>query len=303
MITMGVNRVDLSTGEILIDLTGDTVTPETMIKGATAHNSAGEPIEGEFDPDIYQTKEDGNLKTPESTIVDAINGLNNDRDILMAWYNKENYVEMVASISPSNSTYELGLTKNITFTWSFKIGKEANAPNAQLSSLKFRGNTITNLNETSRRIDNISSTSSYYVEGTRADGNKETKGATASVYFYNRYYFGCAPDPQISSTSSTKDVEYSNFIKGVGDYAGLKEDWGYISQHKSFTKTPNCPDGSYIWYAYPTRYGTSTFKMNGLPANFKLLVIEFTNSSGYKEDYYLYRSIEPSLGSIEVQIL
>ena len=43
---MHVNRVDLSTGETLINLTGDTVTPETMIKGSTAHNSTGEPIEG-----------------------------------------------------------------------------------------------------------------------------------------------------------------------------------------------------------------------------------------------------------------
>ena len=130
----------------------------------------------------------------------------------------------------------------------------------------------------------------------------KTKGATASVYFYNRYFFGCAPDPQISATSSTKDTEYSNFIKGTNGYSGLKEDWGYISSHKAFTKTPNCPDGSYIWYAYPTRYGTSTFEMNGLPADFNVQVIEFTNSSGYKENYYLYSSIEPSLGSIKVQI-
>lgn len=50
MITMGVNRVDLSTGETLIDLTGDTVTPETLAEGATAHNSAGEEITGTMKP-------------------------------------------------------------------------------------------------------------------------------------------------------------------------------------------------------------------------------------------------------------
>lgn len=299
-----VNRVEAN-GEVFIDLTGDSVTPQTMLMGATAHNSEGKPIEGEFDPSIFQTKEDGSLKTPENTIVDAINGLNDDRDILMAWYNRENYVEMVASISPSNSTYELGMTKDITFNWSFKIGKGTDAPNAQLSSLKFRGGTR-NVSLTSEKVIGITSTSSYYVEGTRADGNKETKGATASVYFYNRYYFGCAPKPQIPAnlTAEERNAIYSDFIKGDADkgYAGLKEDWGYISEHKSFTKTPNCPVGEFIWYAYPRRYGQSTFKMNGLPANFRLLVIEFTNSSGYKEEYYLYSSIEPSLGSIEVQI-
>ena len=45
---MGVNKVDLATGETLIDLTGDTVTPETLAEGVTAHNSAGEEITGKM---------------------------------------------------------------------------------------------------------------------------------------------------------------------------------------------------------------------------------------------------------------
>jgi hypothetical protein len=301
---MAVSRVDYG-GETLIDISGDTVAPETLLKGITATNSAGEKIEGEFDADIFQTKEDETLATEDKTVVGAINGINTNVAKLLEWYNKENYVEMVASIKPKSSTYELGMTKDITFTWSFKLGTGTDAPKATLSSLKFRGNTITDLSKTSETVTGITSTSSYYIEGTRADGNKETVGDTASVYFYNRYYFGCAPKPEIpeNSTEEERNVIYSNFIKGVGDYAGLKEDWGYISQHKSFTKTPNCPDDSYIWYAYPTRYGLSTFKMNGLPADFNVQTIYFTNSSGYKENYYLYQSIEPSLGSIEVQIL
>ena len=40
-------------GETLIDLTGDTVTKEKMLKGITAHDKAGDPITGtcEFDSD------------------------------------------------------------------------------------------------------------------------------------------------------------------------------------------------------------------------------------------------------------
>lgn len=33
-------------GETLIDISGDSVTPETLLEGATAHNSNGEPITG-----------------------------------------------------------------------------------------------------------------------------------------------------------------------------------------------------------------------------------------------------------------
>lgn len=42
---MGVSRVDFD-GETLIDLTGDTVTPQSLLSGYSAHNKAGELIEG-----------------------------------------------------------------------------------------------------------------------------------------------------------------------------------------------------------------------------------------------------------------
>lgn len=43
---MSVNKVKLSTGETLIDLTGDSVAPETLAKGETAHDASGKPIVG-----------------------------------------------------------------------------------------------------------------------------------------------------------------------------------------------------------------------------------------------------------------
>lgn len=51
-------------GEVLMDLTGDSVTPETLLVGATAHNMAGDAIEGActFDADTS----DGTLKAAEA---------------------------------------------------------------------------------------------------------------------------------------------------------------------------------------------------------------------------------------------
>ena len=43
---MANNKVQLSDGTVLLDLTGDTVTPENLLSGATAHNAAGERITG-----------------------------------------------------------------------------------------------------------------------------------------------------------------------------------------------------------------------------------------------------------------
>lgn len=42
---MAVNKVEVN-GETKLDLTQDTVTPENLLSGATAHNAAGEPISG-----------------------------------------------------------------------------------------------------------------------------------------------------------------------------------------------------------------------------------------------------------------
>lgn len=42
---MAVNKVEIN-GETKLDLTQDTVTPENLLSGATAHNAAGEQISG-----------------------------------------------------------------------------------------------------------------------------------------------------------------------------------------------------------------------------------------------------------------
>ena len=63
-------------GRTLIDLTEDTVTPETLIKGTTAHNAAGEKITGTLDPG----------GTPSEPPAEAdINFYDYDGTLLYAW--------------------------------------------------------------------------------------------------------------------------------------------------------------------------------------------------------------------------
>lgn len=45
---MEVNKVQLANGEVLIDLTSDSVTEETLAEGATAHDASGNPIIGKM---------------------------------------------------------------------------------------------------------------------------------------------------------------------------------------------------------------------------------------------------------------
>lgn len=63
---MAINKVEYGQ-KTLIDLTSDTVTKETLIKGETAHTASGEKIYGEFDPDVYLKKSGGDAKDVVST--------------------------------------------------------------------------------------------------------------------------------------------------------------------------------------------------------------------------------------------
>lgn len=49
---MAANKIVLATGEVPIDLTSDTVTPEKLAKGATAHDKSGEIITGTNTNDV-----------------------------------------------------------------------------------------------------------------------------------------------------------------------------------------------------------------------------------------------------------
>lgn len=56
---MAVNRVVYGS-QTLIDLTGNTVTPETLLAGTRAHNRAGQEITGTASNAILTVDSDGN---------------------------------------------------------------------------------------------------------------------------------------------------------------------------------------------------------------------------------------------------
>lgn len=47
---MAYNKFKTQSGVVLLDLTNDDVTPETLIKGIAAHNRHGEIIKGIYEP-------------------------------------------------------------------------------------------------------------------------------------------------------------------------------------------------------------------------------------------------------------
>lgn len=71
---MGVNKV-IYNGKTLMDTTGVTVTPETLVKGATAIDAAGDEIAGEFIETDPTVPEWAKAATKPSYGTSEINGL------------------------------------------------------------------------------------------------------------------------------------------------------------------------------------------------------------------------------------
>lgn len=82
---MGVNKVNLKNGETLIDLSGDTVTPETLAEGVTAHDASGEVIVGMMAtnsvPDYWLSE----LETKADAIQTAVETAGRNKSAFL-WY-------------------------------------------------------------------------------------------------------------------------------------------------------------------------------------------------------------------------
>ncbi len=210
---------------------------------------------------------------------------------LVQWHTDSTYKYMTVSISPSNSVYEIGSTNDITFSWTFSEG---------VGTVTFNGKSQTVAKTGSAKVTGISSSGSYTVEGTRKDGKKETKSATAYVYFYNKYYIGCTTE-----IPNNIDSDFiMNLTNGQGwSFSGAKSGWASSKPQFTETVTIDANAKQYIWIAYPQKLGDASFKANGFNGGFTGQTVEFTNGYGYKEHYNVYRSIEAGVGSIEIQVL
>lgn len=61
---MAVNKVEYG-DTVLLDLTGDNVSADTLLKGARAHDASGEVVDGAVDLNNYYTKDEVDSKIPD----------------------------------------------------------------------------------------------------------------------------------------------------------------------------------------------------------------------------------------------
>lgn len=125
----------------------------------------------------------------------------------------------------------------------------------------------------------------FTITAQKAGGTTATKTITHT--FNNDRYWGLSPIS--SGTYSSADVK--SF--GNSDLTN--------SIPNSFTLAPGV--GQYIVYAYPSRLGTATFTVDSFQGGFlPAVTASVTNSSGYTENFSVYRSFNSNLGSTSVVV-
>lgn len=117
---MGVSRVDVG-GRTLIDLTGDSVNPQSLLKGVTAHGKDGEAVEGTLDLSSSRTLTSISVTAPVKDTYEVGEALDLSGVTVMANYESTEDVTRSANFAPVNGQ-ELTQAGTITVSVSYTEG-------------------------------------------------------------------------------------------------------------------------------------------------------------------------------------
>lgn len=180
----------------------------------------------------------------------------------------------IASFTLTPAAIEIGnATASVTLAWTFYATPASLTLNGVSKSVSSSGETVT-------ATDDGSTHQVTYTLATSI-GSK-----TEAFHFYPNLYWG---------VSSTAGSPTSAFVIGLASKQ--------LSGSKAKTFTVNAGSGQYIYFCSPVRYGQCAFKSGGFEGGFEAAqTVSVTNASGHTENYYVYRSTNPGLGSTTITV-
>ena len=244
-------------------LSGDLITAEKLNKIETAIETIGDKLNNILVDDMVNID-----KVAYSTA--------NDPNILTVKdaLDKLLYFDLTISLSSNKSTtLEKGtVIADAVFNWSY---------NKSIASQSFNGVSLDNTVRSYAYNDSFSTNKTFIL---KANDGKKDFGKNINFNFLNGRYWGV----------SDKTTYDSSFVKSLS-----KE----LSSSRSKTFTVNCGEGQYIYYCIPSNFGTPTFTVGGFSGGFnKVETIQFTNASGFTENYDIWKSTNSNLGNTTVVV-
>ena len=203
------------------------------------------------------------------TLPDALNELNRDLQYIP--------IEILA-FSNNIGVAEKGSTINeLTLKWQLNKEPETILMNGQVRA------DLKTLRSLTLKDMALTADKTFMLQVTDEKGKTAQKNT--SVVFQNGVYYGVSEIPE--EVNNTFILSLSRSLQG--------------SRTKTFSTTST--EGQYVWYAFPSRYGTPVFNVGGFDGGFtKAASISFTNASGYTEEYAVYRSDNSNLGTKTIKV-
>lgn len=203
------------------------------------------------------------------TLPDALNELNRDLQYIP--------IEILA-FSNNIGVAEKGSTLNeLTLKWQLNKEPETILMNGQVRA------DLKTLRSLTLKDMALTADKTFMLQVTDEKGKTAQKNT--SVVFRNGVYYGVSAIPE--EVNNTFILSLSRSLQG--------------SRTKTFSTTST--EDQYIWYAFPSRYGTPVFNVGGFDGGFtKAASISFTNASGYTEEYAVYRSDNSNLGTKTIKV-
>ena len=218
---------------------------------------------------ILLTTQTFELDQGTKTLPDALNELNRDLQYIP--------IEILA-FSNNIGVAEKGSTINeLTLKWQLNKEPETILMNGQVRA------DLKTLRSLTLKDMALTADKTFMLQVTDEKGKTARKNT--SVVFQNRVYYGVSEIPE--EVNNTFILSLSRSLQG--------------SRTKTFSTTST--EGQYVWYAFPSRYGTPVFNVGGFDGGFtKAASISFTNASGYTEEYAVYRSDNSNLGTKTIKV-
>lgn len=203
------------------------------------------------------------------TLPDALNELNRDLQYIP--------IEILA-FSNNIGVAEKGSTLNeLTLKWQLNKEPETILMNGQVRA------DLKTLRSLTLKDMALTADKTFMLQVTDEKGKTVQKNT--SVVFQNGVYYGVSEIPE--EVNNTFILSLSRSLQG--------------SRTKTFSTTST--EDQYIWYAFPSRYGTPVFNVGGFDGGFtKAASISFTNASGYTEEYAVYRSDNSNLDTKTIKV-
>lgn len=237
---------------------------------------------------------ENNINVKIDNLSSSINSAYSDLELRVAEL-EYNPIDIVTFKFNNNSSYtgEVGgvLSGGFNLNWSFNTTNYLTSLTLTSSKAILNGSSsvtlsLSNTNYSVSTDLSIGTTiGSTSITLKAIDNRNATDSATVYIYCYNKIYWGASTIPNVYNSS---------FILGLS---------GTLAN--SVAKTVNITTGSnqYMYYCVPTRLGKCAFKVGGFDGGFEEpQTISFTNTNGYTENYYIYRSTNSNLGTQSVVV-